>query len=369
MVEQHSVLSSIVNYVRAISAENNNSVVLLGVCATTFIVTFTLVYSSLFDYVSYTGWVAFIWMTAVPVQVILGLHMQFSSPKIIANLSQPLRGLAYTFITLVLMLIGGGFLYLVPGGMEMPGPFLIMATIIVIVIIFWLVAVWQGWPFSIITINPWKQGLLVFIAGYTFGYIFYCLCFDFSFMVSTAVYSTALDPKGYFNAWYVLSFSVTTVAVVMVMSLFDFWPCTIISTKQPVQGIVVTIFNLTISTILFWTVVFMAEMDPVDFMVRVSVSIIFGVFLVTNMMQFKLFNQLQQPLRGMVLLGITLIIGYFMQLLYRNSIPYLTDNALQTGSPTYETELWVATALLSITFPLINFVSGYFSFWPLVRNE
>ncbi|WP_264753763.1 hypothetical protein [Ferrovum myxofaciens] len=30
---------------------------------------------------------------------------------------------------------------------------------------------------------------------------------------------------------------------------------------------------------------------------------------------------------------------------------------------------WVATALLGITFPVINLVSGYFAFWPLKRSE
>jgi len=362
-------LNSSINPIRAKSAEGNNSAVTLGVFATTLIVLFTMAYSSLFELASYTGWVAFIWMTAVPAQIIFGLHMHFANPKALADLPQPKKGLAYTALTLVMMLVGGAYLYLMPGGMTPPGPFLIMATIITVVAIFWLVGAWQCWPFTLMTRDPFKQGLLVFVAAYSLGYALYQLCFDFSFMAGSPVYIETLDPKGAFGAWLTLAFSVTTVAVMMVMSLFEFWPCTKFSTAQPGLGIAVTLLDLTISAGLFWLAVFYIGMDPVDFMVRVPVSVIFGIFLVTNMMQFQLFSQLQQPIRGVALLGTTLILAYCMQLLYRGAIPYVVRTPLHAGAPTYEVELWVATALLGITFPVINLVSGYFAFWPLKRGE
>ncbi|MBS0282101.1 MAG: hypothetical protein JSR25_13120 [Proteobacteria bacterium] len=40
---------------------------------------------------------------------------------------------------------------------------------------------------------------------------------------------------------------------------------------------------------------------------------------------------------------------------------------MPVGGPRYELELWVATALLAVTFPLIVVVTGYFDFWPLKR--
>lgn len=355
--------------IRAMSAQGNNSVVTLGVFSTVLIVLFTMVYSSLFDVVTYTGWVAFIWMTAVPAQIIFGLHMHFASPKALANLPQPKKGLAYTALTLVLMLLGGAYLYLVPGGMTPPGPFLIMATITTVVATFWLVGAWQCWPFTLMTQDPFKQGLLAFVVAYALGYALYQVCFDFTFMAGAPVYIEALDPKGAFGAWLALAFGVTTVAVMTAMSLFEFWPCTKISTAQPGLGIAVTLLNLAISAGLFWLAVSYVGMDPVDYMVRVPVSAIFGVFLVANMMQFQLFNQLQQPIRGAALLGASLILAYGMQLLYRAAIPYVVGAPLHAGAPTYMVELWVATALLGITFPVINLVSGYFAFWPLKRGE
>jgi len=353
----------------AISTESHPPVFALGVLATALIVLFTLAYSSLFDLATYIDWVAFVWMTAVPAQIIFGLHMHFSSPQALADLPQPQKGLAYTALTLVLMLVGGTFLYVVPGGRMPPGPFLNMATITTIVITFWLVGAWQCWPFTLLTRDPFKQGLLAFMAAHLLGYALYQLSFDFSAMADSPVYIAVLDPQGAFDAWPVVAFAVTTVAVMMALSLFQFWPCTSIATSQPGLGLAVTLLSLVISGGLFWLAISRLGMDPVDYLVRIPVSLIFGIFLVTNMMQFQLFSQWPQLIRGAALLGSALVLAYGMQLLYRSAIPYVVGAPLHTGAPSYEAELWVATALLSITFPIINLVSGYFAFWPLKRGK
>ena len=339
----------------------------LGIISTILIVIFTMVYSRYYDVAVYTGWVAFVWMTAVPAQIIFGLHMNFSSPTAFAGLPQPLKGLVFCGLTFVLMVVGGGYLYLVPGGMAPPGPFLIMATITTIVAVFWLVAAWQCWPFTLISQDPFKQGLMALVASFALGYLVYYLSFDFSFMVGAPVYIDALDPGGFFNAWYALAFSVTTVAVIMLLSLFDNWPVTKFSATQPGLGIAISIMSLVVSTLLFWLAIFVFEMEPVDYMVRVPVSIIFGIFIVTNMMQFQLFKNVKQPVRGFYLLVVSLFLAYSMQLLYRTMATYVVEVPLMEGAPRYEMELWVATAMLSITFPVINLVSGFFSFWPLKR--
>ena len=349
------------------NTNSNMSPIWLGITSTILIVIFTMTYSSYYDVAVYTGWVAFVWMTAVPAQIIFGLHMNFNSPNTLASLPQPLKGLAFCGLTVVLMIVGGGYLYLVPGGMVPPGPFLIMVTITSIVAVFWLVAAWQCWPFTLISQDPFKQGLMALVASFALGHLGYYLLFDFSFMAGSPGYIDALDPKGFFNAWYALAFSVTTVAAIMFLSLFDNWPVTKFSTTQPGLGLAISIMSLVISTVVFWLAIYAFEMDPVDYMVRVPVSIIFGVFIVTNMMQFQLFNNVKQPLRGLYLLLVTLFLAYAMQILYRTMATYVVEIPLMEGAPRYEIELWVATALLSITFPVINLVSGFFSFWPMKR--
>lgn len=351
----------------AVNAQNSISPVWLGTVYTILIVIFTMLYSSTYNVAVYTGWVAFIWMTAVPAQVIFGLHLKFNNPNVLASLPQPLKGIAFSGLTFIFMIIGGSYLYIVPGGMLPPGPFLIMATITTIVVVFWLVAAWQCWPFTLISQSPFKQGVMTLVASHAFGVLIYYMLFDFSFMREGAEYIKTLDPNGFFNAWSVLAFSVTTVSVIMLLSVFDNWPATKISTSQPGLGSAISFISLSISGLFFWLFVYVYAIDPVDYMVRGPVSIIFGIFIVTNMMQFQLFKKIKQPMRGAYLLITTLFLAYIMQLIYRAMATYVTGVPLGEGAPQYEMELWVATALLSITFPMINIISGYFSFWPLKR--
>lgn len=362
-------LASVLRYYTfsAVNAKSSISPVWLGMASTLLIVIFTMLYSSFYDVAVYTSWVAFIWMTAVPAQVIFGLHLNFNCPHVLARLPQPLKGMAFSGLTFIFMIFGGGYLYIVPGGMLPPGPFLIMATIITIVVVFWLVAAWQCWPFTLISQDPFKQGVMALVASYALGTLAYYLLFDFSFMIGASEYNRALDPNGFFNAWSVLAFSVTTVAIIMLLSIFDNWPATKHSVTQPGLGIAISFISLVMSGFIFWLAVYVFGIDQVDYMVRGPVSIIFGIFIVTNMMQFQLFKKMKQPLRGIYLLITTLFLAYIMQLIYRTIATYVTDVPLGEGAPQYEMELWVATALLSITFPMINIVSGYFSFWPLKR--
>jgi hypothetical protein len=37
-------------------------------------------------------------------------------------------------------------------------------------------------------------------------------------------------------------------------------------------------------------------------------------------------------------------------------------------APAYDHELWIANALLSITFPVISVYTGFFNFWPLTEH-
>jgi hypothetical protein len=346
----------------------SDSFMRVGVISTIIIILFSLWFSSLFRFEIFVGWVAFIWMIAVPAQIIMGIHLQFNSPEPIASLPQPKKGLAYLGITLIPMALGGAFLFIVPGGMEPPGPFLINVTIITIVAAFWLVAAWQCWPFVLLTKKPFTQALLLLVAAHLLGYAIYQVTFDFAGMKADPVYNADLDPHGLFDAWYALSFSVMTVAVLMIMSLFDFLPCTRVSTRQPVLGLCITATCLIVSVAIFWISNTVLQLDPVVFMLDFSINAIFGVFLVKNMMNFQLLNQVAQPLRGTLLLIIAMSAAYLLQLLYRFVAQLLFEFPTPLQAP-YELEVWVATALLAITFPLINVVSGYFAFWPLNRSK
>jgi hypothetical protein len=58
-----------------------------------------------------------------------------------------------------------------------------------------------------------------------------------------------------------------------------------------------------------------------------------------------------------------------MYWLYLAAAPLLTGRALASGAPAYELELWLASAMLAVTFPLIVLATDFLAFWPLRRGR
>ena len=42
---------------------------------------------------------------------------------------------------------------------------------------------------------------------------------------------------------------------------------------------------------------------------------------------------------------------------------------MESGPPAYDYEIWIANALLSVTFPFLIFLAAYFAYWPLARRR
>jgi len=103
-------------------------------------------------------------------------------------------------------------------------------------------------------------------------------------------------------------------------------------------------------------------------MVTVPIPYIFGTIIVLNMLQNSLIGKLSQPAKGIANAALVAIIGTVLAQIYRALAPTLTG-ALSSGPPTYETEIWLATALLGVTFPLLIFYAEFFKFWPLGKSE
>src|SRR6185436_15813419 len=104
--------------------------------------------------------------------------------------------------------------------------------------------------------------------------------------------------------------------------------------------------------------------DPVAFMVRVPVPFIFGTIVVLNMLQNSLFARQTQPVKGMLNVLAVIVIGQALSMLYGALAPVVTGD-VRPGPPTYDFEIWLASALLSVTFPLLIFYAEFFKFWPL----
>lgn len=353
-------------------AKGGSHFLIVGLTAALAIVAFALILSSAFTPETYVSWVAFVGLTAVPAQLVIALLWHFEHPSFLKDLAQPGKGLAYFMLNIVAMAAGGTFLYFVPGKGAGLTPMLINASIMSVVGAFWFVEVWRAWPVSAVMRNGLVFGFSAWVLSYAIGYGAYELLFNFAAASRAPFYKAALDPGGLFDAWDALVFCVTTTGVIVVFEkIFETWPFSAWPRQSNgfLRGLVKTVLVLLLSTALVRFGLRQAHFERVDFMVRVPIALIFGVFLVTNLTQSRLFASVSQPIKGILLLAFAVVLGAAMEEFYRAVAPALVRATLPSGPPDYKIELWVATALLSVTFPIIIVVTGHFDLWPFKRRS
>jgi p-aminobenzoyl-glutamate transporter AbgT len=109
-------------------------------------------------------------------------------------------------------------------------------------------------------------------------------------------------------------------------------------------------------------------MDVVSFMVRVPIPFVFGTIIVLNMMHGSIFGKLAQPLKGLLNAIASAAIGTVLALLYGALAPLVTGK-VNPGPPSYDFEIWLASALLAVTFPFLICYAEFFKMWPLHRES
>jgi hypothetical protein len=62
------------------------------------------------------------------------------------------------------------------------------------------------------------------------------------------------------------------------------------------------------------------------------------------------------------------VIGQLLARLYAVVAPTVSG-PVNPGPPAYEFEIWLASALLSVTFPSLIFYAEFFQFWPLQQAQ
>jgi len=326
-----------------------------------------------FGHHMFVDWVGVAFMAATPAQVILGLLWHSSKPDVVGQLSQPSKGLALTGITILTGAIVFGLVMLLVGRGHGTSPMVAQYCIMTIVVAIWMVPIWQCWPLTIISKDPVIFGVLTLIFSYLLAYLLWIIFFDYSLLgeMGHPQYYEDIDPKGLFDMWTALIFFVTTAGIIIAHFLLDLWPIDKLSmgAKQPVRGLVATLYILVLSWVVQTLFIDILGMAPVEYMIRVPVCMIFGTFLVHNMMQFALFSGRKQPIRGLLLLVCAAVVGMLMYELFRWASALHTGGVLGTGPEGgFAQELWIASAMLGVTFPVIFVVSGFFGFWPILRK-
>ena len=343
----------------------------LGIVATLFVIIVSLTIISLFDFPTFAGWVSYALMCLIPAQIVIGVTWGTNLPGFAAKQAQPLKGILLTLsAALVGVIVIPASLAISGGNITPPTPMLMHVTITSVVVTFWASIVFGGWPFKAIIKNELYAGLAMLAACYAVNYVFFKILFDYTFMQGAPVYVASLDPHGLFSALNALVFEVSFLIGLFMVASFDLWPLDKFSAlmKQPALGIVWTVAALAIGGLAFWIGVGLLKIDVMAFLVTAPVPFVFGTIVVLNMFQNSLFQKLAQPFKGIANVIAVIIIGSALAQLYRALAPTISGT-LHAGPPTYDLEIWTASALLAVTFPFLIFFAEFFRFWPLAKSD
>ncbi len=342
---------------------------ILGLVGTVLMVLVALGFIKLFSFAFFMGWVAYVLTCMVPVELMVCVLWQSRASEAIEKLGQPAKGIFLTlFVAVTGALIAAIAFYTVGGGYTPPSPILNLYVISIVCFAFFALFVLKGWPFTLIS-NRFASGV-AFLAGlHIVGYLLFRVFFNFEVMAGAPVYVAALDPHGLFNAWAAITFYVAMVAAIFIALSFDLWPLT----KAPnllaprtlpfVWGAaaVVTAFALLVGF------VNVLKVDVVVVMVRVLIAFVFGTIIVLIVFQGSLFAKVSQPLKGILNVLAAAVAGGGLSIAYAYLSTAMAGMPLATGAPQYLLELWLASALLAVTFPFLSGLAGLFEYWPLVR--
>jgi hypothetical protein len=340
----------------------------LGLLAAAIVMAIALAFISLFDFGTFAGWVAFVMLGLIPMQVV-AVVLWGANPAFASGLRQPLKGIVLVLVTVVATAVISPLVFMTVGeGMSPPGPIPSHYAVIVVPTTFWLTIMMGGWPFNRISSNPVVVGVAALIGAYVITYIVFRLFFNYDFLQAAPVYLQSA-PTGMFNGVSALVFYVTALAVMFLVLCFDLWPLTNFPAvmKQPVLGLVWAVIALAGAAVAFSIGVVRAGADAMAFLTQVTVPFIFGSIIVLNMFQNSLFARMTQPLKGVMNTIAAAVIGLILANLYVSLIPMVTG-PLAPGPPGYEKEIWLANALLSVTFPFLIYHAVFFEYWPLNRR-
>jgi hypothetical protein len=342
----------------------------LGVAATVIVMAIALAFVSLFSFPTFAGWVAYFLLCVIPMQIVMAVTWGSAQPPAAAKAPQPLRGILLTIFALIVgAVVATLALTIVGAGVTPPAPILAHWVIVSVPVTFWAAIMWGGWPFTKVIKHPMAAGLVMLLACYVVNGLLFRIFFNYEFMAGAPIYVPSIDPHGLYNGWSALVFYVTALAAMFLIIAFDLWPLTTVPAimQQPMLGVVWTIAALALGALAFYVGVTVMHMDVVHFLVTVSVPFIFGSIVVLNMLQNSLFASWRQPLKGIANTIAIVIVGVALSRLYGMLAPTVTGT-LNAGPPAYDFEIWLASSLLSVTFPFLIFYAEFFKYWPLAST-
>lgn len=342
-----------------------------GIAASALVIAVSLGFISLFDATKFMTWVSFCLISVVPMEIVIGIAWGCKKPDFAHACVQPVKGILLIILTFLAGAVGGSAMRAVAGGnVNPPTPMLMACSIAMVVMTFTATIMFGGWPFSSFIKNPITSGLSMLAATYVINYLLFRLFFNYAFMQGAPVYVASLDPHGLFNANLALVFYITSNSIMFLMINFELWPFTLSASlmRQPVLGLAWTVLCLALGGVVFYVGIFALKMDPLQFMVRVPIPFIFGTIIVMNMLHGTLYSKFAQPVRGILNALTAAAIGSVLALLY-SAVSGSISGPLKPGPPANDFEIWLASALLGVTFPFLIFYAEFLQFWQLRKHD
>ncbi len=339
----------------------------LGIVATSVIVALSWFVILLLGADLFMGWASYALMGAIPFAILVGAFWKSEQPPAFGRLGQPVKGVAYLGLAAVVAAVVSVIHWqLRGGGMNPPVPMAVMTIITSVVTMFFMAVAFGGWPFTLIK-NTLLGGVLLLVTAYLINAVVFQVFFDFGFAEGAPFYQPVLDPGGLFNAWDVVVVMVTALAVMFLFICFDVWPITSIEAlqTQPVLGAVWTAASFAIGLLIFWVGTAVAGMAAPTFMVTVSIPFLFGAIVVMQMLGGSLFSNVKGPAKGALNAALAMVVGLALAALYRTMMPILSGEMPAGSEGSFAAELWLANALLAVTFPFLAFYGDFFDLWPL----
>jgi len=342
-----------------------------GLLATATVIAASWCIIACFSTSTFMGWFGFYLICCVTVQTVLAFAWLGQHPHCLGKLAQPAKGIAFTLLNAALGAVVAAILfYTVDGRVSPPSPMAVHYGILCIILSYAWIFMWQGWPFTSIFKRPMVSGIALFISYFIAGYVFFRYFFNFAFLKGSSVYSSANDPGGLFMAWQPLTVGMGVIVGMFLPMCFDMWPIYKFPRlmKQPVLGIVWSAISAIVAALIYHVGIDMMRIDVVMVMARYTVPFTFGFIVVLFIVQGWPFTKFAQPLKGVLTTTLSLLLGYALSLVYLAIAPLLSGRLL-SGPPTYGLEIWLATALLGLSCPLLAVSAIYFEFWPFSTPE
>lgn len=338
----------------------------LGIVATAIAIVISLGIIGLMSPDFFMNWASYFIMCALPFTIVVGAFWKGEEPKPIATLGQPLRGIAFLIIAaIVAAIVGLIHMYARGGGQAPPPPIAVMTIITSVVTAFFMAIVFGGWPFSLIK-NKVVAGFALLIGIYVVNALVFQLM-NFGFASGAPFYRPELDPGGPFGAWDLVTVMVSALAILFVFLNLDLWPLNKLKGlgQGPLFGLVWALVCFALGWVLFAAGTAITGMPAPTFLVTVPIPLLFGLIITLQMLGGSILGSAKQPVKGLVNVLIAAVVGGLLAFIYSKLMPVLSAAFPSGPEGDFAAQVWLANALLAMTFPIFAFFGDYFQLWPL----